>query len=122
MTEPDTEPETQETSDDPTYFKDDLQTLAAETVRHLRKKLADGTATAADLSAGVGLLRDNRISATERPALEVGAEELDELEGCPSGLDELPPPPTHYYADYAGNAAADSQLRTAMRTSKKGLN
>lgn len=47
--------------------EDLLTELMLETIKELRRKIKDGTASPADLSVARALLRDNNITASSKP-------------------------------------------------------
>lgn len=77
--------------------RDDLQDLQSEMVSLLRKKIREGTATASDLKEANSLLGRNGVLARASDGVAELSEDLSEETGD-SGLENLPPPGTHYHS------------------------
>jgi len=76
--------------------REDLQDLQSEMVSLLRQKIRDGTATASDLKEANSLLGRNGVLARSSDSVTELADELADETGD-SGLENLPPPGTHYH-------------------------
>lgn len=78
--------------------REDLQDLQSEMVSLLRQKIRDGTATASDLKEANSLLGRNGVLARSSDGITDLADDVALEEAGDSGLENLPPPGTHYHS------------------------